>query len=87
MKNIENHIIEQVGIEDKGKYYRFKDGLMVDPYEYYRIHGELPYDRLDEISEDEFLDGSGKTICCNVPFDKFKAIAERRKQELITVPG
>lgn len=68
-------------------FYRFKEGMMIDPYEYYRIHGELPYDRLDEICEEEFLDGTLETIAIGLAPGQLKAIRDRREQEFLSRPA
>ena len=67
-------------------FYRFKEGMMIDPYEYYRIHGELPYDRLDEIREEEFLVGTLETIAIGLVPGQLKAIRDRREQEFLSRP-
>ena len=69
------------------KYYRIKESSSIDPITYYWDTGVLPYEHLDEISEDQFLDGSGKTISYGVSRDKLEALVSRRKQELLAVPS
>lgn len=71
----------------EGKYYRLKENSQIDPTAYYLETGTIPCEHLDEIPEDQFLDGSGKTISYGVSREKLEAIVGRRKQEFISIPS
>jgi hypothetical protein len=73
-------------VAGKTGFFRIKDGCPHDPYEYNRIHGTLPYEWLDEIPEDQFLDGSLKTISYGIPGEQIEAIVRRRESVLVVVP-
>ncbi|GGB12221.1 hypothetical protein GCM10011511_39810 [Puia dinghuensis] len=69
------------------QYFRVKENCPIDPVQHYIQTGEIPVDHLEPIREDEFLDGSGKTICYGISFEQFEAIRHRREEIFSTIPS
>lgn len=70
--------------ESFSRYFRIKDNCPVNIWDYYAVNGTLPFEYLDEITENELFDGSGKTISYGASREQIEAILSSRKQELLT---